>query len=348
MKLWGWASRGLDIEPLDRFQGFSTWPGAFPPILDEDIESWFLRIALANGQSPSMLLTVMGSAGFKVRATGFRARIMVDDVLPILDYLAEKTGIDAHHLWCRGRIADGIFRRGCETRLCPYCLVEDEIPYARRQWQLPFVIACTKHDALLLHKCPHCEAPFRLLERSVMIPIETCEWCRLSIDKGGARYRASQFHEQAALEEFVLFAHAIDRRRRLFRFFATILRFIPREWREGRRHIAVKDLLLEQKLALSSVYTMILQHKLEKGGEKEESPAMLVLLDGLKKTLIRLERETRPPRVVEGMLIDRIGHPKPDPPDITLYELLSAYGPVSPAPASPRSGPSRDTEPAAR
>jgi hypothetical protein len=48
-----------------------------------------------------------------------------------------------------GAIADN------RTRICPYCFRSDD-PYVNWEWSLPVQLRCTKHNCMLVDRCPRC------------------------------------------------------------------------------------------------------------------------------------------------------------------------------------------------
>lgn len=327
--------RLVEVEPLPKFAGFTTWPVTFDPRPHEDLESWIVRIALANGQTPSMILRLMEHAGILLHGTStVRAAEAVA-------YLAEKTDVDADRLWARGRLCDGILRRGCASRLCPVCLHEDRDPYARRAWQLPFAVGCPRHDVLLLEKCPGCQAPFRLMERSVPLPFGHCEACGKRPDPDVKVYPRDTFVDQANLARFVLLAQAIDRKGNLGPFFANIFRKFPKMFRgDHRGSLSLKNLPLARKMALSRVHAKELEDKL-KALNDDWRQARWLLRESLLQVLVWTDARLAPynprPQRPDGLLINRISYP-PGQGELGLYELLSSYGEAR---ATRQFGPSR-------
>ena len=50
-------------------------------------------------------------------------------------------------------------RRLFGQQYCPRCLREDREPYFRKSWRLAFITLCSKHNVLLLDRCPRCGSP---------------------------------------------------------------------------------------------------------------------------------------------------------------------------------------------
>ena len=56
----------------------------------------------------------------------------------------------------------GVFHRSRHKfglQICPLCLAEDKEPFYRKEWRLSWVTVCTRHNSLLLDRCPGCQAP---------------------------------------------------------------------------------------------------------------------------------------------------------------------------------------------
>jgi len=72
---------------------------------------------------------------------------------------------------------------------CPYCLLEDEVPYFRLSWRFAFTTHCERHRCLLEERCPTCGSP--VWPASIQInaptgwpPLTTCRVCRSSLGLG--------------------------------------------------------------------------------------------------------------------------------------------------------------------
>lgn len=173
------------------------WPGRPVPLPDESISSWFARLAGANGLPPSELFAILQPGGYRYPRDLDR---YADDVL--LHRLGEATGVDAEQIrlgtfrrWA-GRmfgIDDGLIklpwlppagredsRRSYGQQVCPCCLTEDSHPYLRLTWRLGFLVACPKHQRLLVDRCPSCGEPVNILRRNRNEGIE-CWRCGLDL-----------------------------------------------------------------------------------------------------------------------------------------------------------------------
>ena len=45
---------------------------------------------------------------------------------------------------------------GYGQQFCPACLAEDVNPYFRKRWRVAFYTFCTKHNIMMLDRCPEC------------------------------------------------------------------------------------------------------------------------------------------------------------------------------------------------
>lgn len=77
---------------------------------------------------------------------------------------------------------------------CPQCLAEDDVPYFRRRWRLAFVIACPRHNYLVIDRCPDCGAPIRFhqsADYAVGGKITLCYKCLFDLRNTKARRTAA-------------------------------------------------------------------------------------------------------------------------------------------------------------
>jgi hypothetical protein len=49
-------------------------------------------------------------------------------------------------------------RQGFGMQYCPQCLLEDQIPYFRKEWRVAFVTTCSRHQCMLRDRCVACGA----------------------------------------------------------------------------------------------------------------------------------------------------------------------------------------------
>lgn len=149
-----------------------------PPLPDELLTHWFLRLAHANGRKAQGL----ADDAFGHPST-FWARDQDRYPSPgVVERLAELTGRDPTEIEAltlarheglnrtdEGRVHRipwilplGVYhrtRRNFGMQFCPLCLFEDAIPYFRRRWRLAFSTICDRHGVKLHDRCPGCGAP---------------------------------------------------------------------------------------------------------------------------------------------------------------------------------------------
>ncbi|WP_407572272.1 TniQ family protein [Deinococcus altitudinis] len=137
-----------------------------PPMPDEWIGSWIVRLCLANymplSKSPAKLLRTLGSNTVEKHLT--------NDQLSIL---STTTGVDYAVLQSLNILpTDLIQNNGRGGKLitpvpflgvrylvaCPECLKSDQFPYFRQSWLSRSTPACPTHGGPLYDACPHCDA----------------------------------------------------------------------------------------------------------------------------------------------------------------------------------------------
>lgn len=150
-----------------------------PPLPDELLTHWFLRLAHENG------FKAQGLADYAFGyPSPFWARDYDRQASPeVVGRLAELTGRDPADITAltlfgsSGAIHPdqsreyhfvpwvlplGVYhrkRRRFGTQFCPLCLFEDPEPYFRRTWRLAFATVCDRHGISLHDRCPACESP---------------------------------------------------------------------------------------------------------------------------------------------------------------------------------------------
>lgn len=170
---------------------FSKWPCR--PILmpGESFSSWFSRLALANGVSPSELYRVALPGGRMYRGD-------LDRIAPenLLQNLSDKTLVPILQLqqstfraWDDTLIADddGLrklpwlppsaswsAKRSFGYQFCPACLCEDTEPFFRLAWRLRFTTTCQVHRIQFHDRCPACSAPIQPLYSNTSNPSVVC------------------------------------------------------------------------------------------------------------------------------------------------------------------------------
>ena len=151
-------------------------PVSVTPRPGESIESWLEHLADANGLTTAQLLTTAGR-----RAGGRRyltlapspetitrlaalARIDEQDVctatLASFDGTAlDLTGLNPTDRHSYRQVAARGWAPAHGTQICPTCLAEHGAWQAA--WRLLIVTTCTRHESLLVARCPSCGRPFR-------------------------------------------------------------------------------------------------------------------------------------------------------------------------------------------
>jgi len=150
------------------------------PMQEESLSNYCLRVSESNGYpTPAMMLTMAGVAprvhvGIN-EADKVAALVDVDpSLLKSMAYMRKED--EKHGTWRRGALQ----YRPCEvtprfTRICPACI--QELGYARAIWDIRLVVACPKHQTLLLDTCPACGRTLTWMRRGLL----TCS-CGHSID----------------------------------------------------------------------------------------------------------------------------------------------------------------------
>lgn len=180
----------------------STWPSRPMPFSEESFSSWFSRLAIRNGLSPSELYRVALPGGRL-----FRADLDRSSSSELLSELELRTGTESKNLremtfrrWYASLIGedDGYCKlpwlpasgtmqskRCFGQQVCPLCLKDDAAPYFRINWRLSFITVCQIHKTGLIDRCSACQAPIQPLYVSAeMRSIDRCWNC-------GASYSAT-------------------------------------------------------------------------------------------------------------------------------------------------------------
>ncbi|WP_313070466.1 TniQ family protein [Melaminivora sp.] len=178
-------------------------PVRFPPLPDELLSSWFVRLAHANGEKSHSLSFKMFDGGLNFVQGGDQNldRGHDADVLRILalatrtakervaastlgaysGYLWDEISARGVRRWVMPVLSRSSGRTGYGLQACAECLRSDEMPYFRRSWRLAFHIACPFHGCLLMDHCFACEAPLVIHRGDVGIftpePESSARWC---------------------------------------------------------------------------------------------------------------------------------------------------------------------------
>ena len=151
-------------------------PVSVAPRPGESIESWLEHLADANGLTTAQLLTATGGGRAGNRyltlapSPGTIARLAalarVDEQVVYAATLAafdgtalDLTGLDPGDRYSYRQVAARGWRPAHGTQICPTCLTEDGV--WRSAWRLLIVTTCTRHESLLVARCPSCRRPFR-------------------------------------------------------------------------------------------------------------------------------------------------------------------------------------------
>ena len=151
-------------------------PVSVTPRAGESIESWLEHLADANGLTTAQLLTATGRGRAGTRyltlapsrqtITRLAALARVDEqqvyaaTLAAYDGTAlDLTGLDPGDRHSYRQVAARGWAPAHGTQICPTCLAEDGV--WRSAWRLLIVATCTRHESLLVARCPSCRRPFR-------------------------------------------------------------------------------------------------------------------------------------------------------------------------------------------
>jgi hypothetical protein len=150
------------------------WPLRVPPLPDELLSSWLVRIAMAHGVKVHTLcrLTWLTKAVWNrdidkladeefVQVLGRKTNISFSNAHATTmsayeGYLFENLNRFGPTSWI---LPVGIYHRVRQRfgqQFCSLCLREDKEPYYRRRWRLAFMTCCEVHAVALLDRCPQC------------------------------------------------------------------------------------------------------------------------------------------------------------------------------------------------
>lgn len=153
------------------YQNSPRLPVRRRPVQEESLSNYCLRLSESNGYStPAMMLTMAGVASRVHVGINEADKIaaLVDVEPPLLRSMAyvRKDG-EKHGNWWRG---DQRYRP-CEitprfTQICPECILE--LGYARAIWDVRLVVACPRHQTLLIDTCPACGKTLTWMRRGLL------------------------------------------------------------------------------------------------------------------------------------------------------------------------------------
>ena len=170
--------------------GKPLWPLRPPPQPGELLTSWFSRLAEANGIKPIELLAYLRNK--LVSNMGSRA-INHDDLI-LLSLTTGQTvkvlklgSIEEDDLrpyytfyWTAVKGTLSSFKNKLNYNMlffCPLCLLNDEVPYFRREWLLYTHVFCLKHNIMLEHRCGSCGRSVGISGFKSFTKILNCEIC---------------------------------------------------------------------------------------------------------------------------------------------------------------------------
>lgn len=73
--------------------------------------------------------------------------------------------------------------RSPRIAVCTECLHDDETPFLRQTWLIPWVAACEKHGSVLMTRCPSCRWSLRMpiAKSKTMFIANLCNRCRFDL-----------------------------------------------------------------------------------------------------------------------------------------------------------------------
>lgn len=133
----------------------------FPPPLDDEwIGSWLVRLAEANVLSLKKVLALLGiSSPDLVPDQGALQRLAVATYLTP-EQIAPMVLLPEQVLKTIGSNRTSGSRPFLGVKflqLCPACLATDPVPYVRKTWLLATSVTCDLHGGPLLDRCLHCQ-----------------------------------------------------------------------------------------------------------------------------------------------------------------------------------------------
>lgn len=184
-------------------------PVRFPPLHDELLSSWFVRLAHANGEkAQSLAFRIFGrecnfigsgdlslDRGQDVEAIKTLARITRTEehrvagatLSAYVGYLWDEIAARGARRWVMPVMDRSHVRSGHGLQACAGCLHDDATPYFRRSWRLSLQVMCPYHQRILLDHCPECNAPLVIHRGDVGVFTPSSEssvrWCcRCGVD----------------------------------------------------------------------------------------------------------------------------------------------------------------------
>ena len=141
----------------------------FPPPLDDEwIGSWLVRLAEANLLSLKKVLSLLGiSSPDLVPDLGALQRLAAatyltpEQIVPMV-LLPEQT---LNTIGSSRTSGSRPFLGVQFLQLCSGCLATDPVPYVRKTWLLATSVTCDLHGGPLLDRCPHCQRHLQVFRK---------------------------------------------------------------------------------------------------------------------------------------------------------------------------------------
>lgn len=156
----------------------STWDIQFSPLRNETLLSWYCRIAKSNAADPVLLYQLMINSENSpiqiIKHQGARSKL-INLILSSTSGLEDSALDDL--LFCNDFDNSVNFGTELNIKYCRYCLMEDEIPYFRRNWQYLSIEICLSHNTILECLCPHCFEFVTFWKSSITHSLDICWKC---------------------------------------------------------------------------------------------------------------------------------------------------------------------------
>lgn len=131
-----------------------------PPLPDEWLGSWLVRVASANHLSLSRLLFLMGITSAEHPPSQAVSEHLAKAGAVTLTAIDEMTMTPDQVLTTIGSNRTTNIQPFLGVKFlqfCPGCLATDPVPYIRRKWLQSTSVACDLHGGPLLDRCFHCQ-----------------------------------------------------------------------------------------------------------------------------------------------------------------------------------------------
>jgi len=165
-------------------------PRSLDPLPGESLPGYLLRLAHRLDLTPAELGRFLGLAPAS-RYDCLRRQILLgisDDALASFTCMTRLSPSEARGLTLADRrdhyppISQSLPKAGAPrpqidgwlfsgfSRCCPRCLSDGDSPLWKKEWHLPVVFACTRHERFLRYQCADCRMPPHHHVPSVLIP----------------------------------------------------------------------------------------------------------------------------------------------------------------------------------